>query len=114
MSVFEDVFFGKMWIVICGIGNDVRGDDVFGVFVVERLKELVKILDVFILNCGEMLESYVGKIVVFKLDLVVFVDVIYFGGEIGEFIIVDLLKIFGEVVLIYGFFLRIVVSYIKE
>ncbi|BAD86193.1 hydrogenase maturation protease HycI [Thermococcus kodakarensis KOD1] len=114
MSVLEDVFSGKTRIVICGIGNDVRGDDAFGVLVAERLKELVKTPDVLILNCGEMPESYVGKIAAFKPDLVVFVDAIHFGGEIGEFIIADPLKTLGEAVSTHGLPLRIVASYIKE
>lgn len=114
MDALEEIFSGKKRIVICGIGNDVRGDDAFGVLVAERLKKLVENPEVLILNCGEMPESYVGKISAFKPDLVVFVDAVHFGGEVGEFIIADPLKTLGEAVSTHGLPLRIVASYLKE
>ncbi|MBP1912137.1 hydrogenase 3 maturation endopeptidase HyCI [Thermococcus stetteri] len=114
MNTLEEIFSGKRRIVICGIGNDVRGDDAFGVLVAERLKELVKNPEVLVLNCGEMPESYVGKMTAFNPDLVVFVDAVHFGGEIGELIIADPLKTLGEAVSTHGLPLRIVAGYIKE
>lgn len=114
MNTLEEIFTGKKRVAICGIGNDVRGDDAFGVLVAERLEELVKNPEVLILNCGEMPESYVGKISTFKPDLVVFVDAVHFGGEMGELIIADPLKTLGEAVSTHGLPLRIVASYLKE
>ncbi|ASJ02367.1 hydrogenase 3 maturation endopeptidase HyCI [Thermococcus profundus] len=114
MNALEEVFSGKKRIVICGIGNEVRGDDAFGVLVAERLKELVKNPDVLVLNCGEMPESHVGKITDFRPDLVVFVDAIHFEGEVGEIIIADPLKTLGEVISTHKLPLRLVASYLKE
>ncbi|ASJ11952.1 hydrogenase 3 maturation endopeptidase HyCI [Thermococcus thioreducens] len=101
-------------VVICGIGNDVRGDDAFGVIVAERLKELVKNPNVLILNCGEVPESYTGKIVEFKPDLVVFVDAVDFGGEHGELVIADPEGTLGDAVSTHSLPLRVLVGYLKS
>ncbi|WP_258084819.1 hydrogenase 3 maturation endopeptidase HyCI [Thermococcus thermotolerans] len=101
-------------VVICGIGNDVRGDDAFGVIVAERLKELVKNPNVLVLNCGEVPESYTGKIVEFKPDLVVFVDAVDFGGEHGELIIADPEGTLGDAVSTHSLPLRVLVGYLKS
>ncbi len=100
-------------VVICGIGNDMRGDDAFGVLVAERLKELVKSSNVLILNCGEVPENYTGKIREFKPDLVVFVDAVDFGGEIGEYVIADPEGTLGEAVSTHGLPLKFITRFMK-
>ncbi|WP_010479808.1 hydrogenase 3 maturation endopeptidase HyCI [Thermococcus zilligii] len=113
MKALEEIFEGKKRIVICGIGNEVRGDDAFGVLVAEKLKELLKGLKVLVLNCGEVPESYMGKIISFKPDLVVFVDAVDFGGEHGELIIADPEGTVGEAVSTHSLPLRLLVKYLK-
>ncbi|ASI98150.1 hydrogenase 3 maturation endopeptidase HyCI [Thermococcus celer] len=100
-------------VVVCGIGNDVRGDDAFGVLVAERLKELVKNPNVLVLNCGEVPESYTGKIAAFEPDLVVFVDAVDFGGEGGEIIVTDPEGTVGDAVSTHSLPLRVLVGYLK-
>ena len=100
-------------VVICGIGNEVRGDDAFGILVAERLKELVKNPNVLILNCGEVPESYTGKITKFEPDLVVFVDAVDFGGEHGEVILADPEGTLGEAVSTHSLPLKVLVGYLK-
>ncbi|NJE06293.1 hydrogenase 3 maturation endopeptidase HyCI [Thermococcus sp. M36] len=101
-------------VVICGIGNDARGDDAFGVIVAERLKKLVKNPNVLVLNCGEVPESYTGKIVEFKPDLVVFVDAVDFGGEHGELVAADPEGTLGDAVSTHSLPLRVLVGYLKS
>jgi hydrogenase 3 maturation protease len=113
MNALEEIFSGKKRIVICGIGNDIRGDDAFGVLVAERLKELVKNPDVIIFNCGEVPENYTSKIANFSPDLVVFVDAVDFRGEMGEFIIADPEGTLGEAVSTHGLPLKFVTQYMK-
>ncbi|ASJ06777.1 hydrogenase 3 maturation endopeptidase HyCI [Thermococcus pacificus] len=113
MNALEEIFAGKKRIVICGIGNDIRGDDAFGVLVAERLKELLDSPNVLVLNCGEVPESYVGKITSFKPDLVVFVDAVDFEGEHGELIITDPEGTVGEAVSTHSLPLRVFVKYLK-
>lgn len=113
MNALEELFEGKKRVVICGIGNDVRGDDAFGVLVAERLKELVDSPNVLVLNCGEVPESYTGKIVEFKPDLVVFVDAVDFGGKHGEVIVADPEGTLGEAVSTHSLPLKVLVGYLK-
>jgi hydrogenase 3 maturation protease len=113
MNALEEIFSGKKRIVICGIGNDIRGDDAFGVLVAERLKELVKNPEVLIINCGEVPENYTSKIAGFNPDLVVFVDAVDFKGEVGEFIIADPEGTLGEAVSTHGLPLKFVTRYMK-
>jgi len=109
----EELFQNAKRIVICGIGNDIRGDDAFGVLVAERLKELLDNPDVLVLNCGEVPENYTGKIANFKPDLVVLVDAVDFGGEVGEYIIADPEGTLGEAISTHGLPLKFVTQFMK-
>ncbi|EEB73460.1 hydrogenase 3 maturation endopeptidase HyCI [Thermococcus sp. AM4] len=109
----EELFQGKKRVVVCGIGNDIRGDDAFGVLVAERLKELLKNPDVLVLNCGEVPENYTGKIANFKPDLVVLVDAVDFNGEVGEYIIADPEGTLGEAISTHGLPLKFVTQFMK-
>ncbi|NPA47287.1 MAG: hydrogenase 3 maturation endopeptidase HyCI [Thermococci archaeon] len=110
----EELFQNAKHIVICGIGNDMRGDDAFGVLVASRLAEKVREEGVRIINCGEVPESYVGKITEEKPDLVVFVDAVDFKGRVGELIVTDPEGTLGEAVSTHGLPLRILVGYLKD
>ncbi len=109
----EELFGNAKRVVICGIGNDIRGDDAFGVLVAERLKELLDNPDVLVLNCGEVPENYTGKIANFKPDLVVLVDAVDFGGEVGEYIIADPEGTLGEAISTHGLPLKFVTQFMK-
>ncbi|NJE42527.1 hydrogenase 3 maturation endopeptidase HyCI [Thermococcus sp. GR6] len=109
----EELFQNAKRIVICGIGNEIRGDDAFGVFVAEILAELVKSPNVLVINCGEVPESYTGKIVNFKPDLVIFVDAVDFGGEHGELVVADPEGTLGEAVSTHSLPLKFLVQYLK-
>ena len=113
MNALEEIFEGKRRIVICGIGNDIRGDDAFGVLVAERLKGLLDNPNVLVINCGEVPENYMGKIKDFKPDLVVFVDAVDFRGDVGEYIIADPEGTIGEAVSTHGLPLKFVTQFMK-
>ncbi|WP_297487057.1 hydrogenase 3 maturation endopeptidase HyCI [Thermococcus sp.] len=113
MNALEEIFEGKKRIVICGIGNDIRGDDAFGVIVAERLKELLDNPNVLVINCGEVPENYTGKIKEFSPDLVVFVDAVDFKGEVGEYIIADPEGTIGEAVSTHSLPLKFVTGFMK-
>ncbi|ACJ15748.1 hydrogenase maturation protease HycI [Thermococcus onnurineus NA1] len=109
----EELFQNAKRIVICGIGNELRGDDAFGVLVAEMLAELVKSPNVLVINCGEVPESYTGKIVDFKPDLIIFVDAVDFGGEHGELVVADPEGTLGEAVSTHSLPLKFLVQYLK-
>ncbi len=114
MNALEEIFEGKKRVVICGIGNDIRGDDAFGVLVAERLKELLDNPNVLVINCGEVPENYTGKIKDFKPELVVFVDAVDFKGDVGEYIIADPEGTIGEAVSTHGLPLKFVTGFMKK
>ena len=105
----EELFQGKKRVVVCGIGNEVRGDDAFGVLVVKGLKGLND-PDVLVLNCGEVPENYIGQIVDFNPDLVILVDAVDFGGEVGECVMADPMETLGEAISTHGLPLRLFVA----
>ena len=113
MNALEEIFKGKKRIVICGIGNDIRGDDAFGVIVAERLKGMIEDPNVLVINCGEVPENYTGKIKEFNPDLVVFVDAVDFRGEVGEYIVADPEGTIGEAVSTHGLPLKFVTQFMK-
>ncbi|EHR79499.1 hydrogenase maturation protease [Thermococcus litoralis DSM 5473] len=110
----EEFFKGAKKVVVCGIGNDVRGDDAFGVYVVEMLKERVSNPKVVFLNCGEMPESYAGKIIRENPTHVVFVDAVHFEGKPGEIVLANPEGTLGEAFSTHKMPLKLLVSYLKE
>ncbi|ASJ17035.1 hydrogenase 3 maturation endopeptidase HyCI [Thermococcus chitonophagus] len=100
-------------IVICGIGNELRGDDAFGIVFVEKLKEKVSNENILILNCGPVPESFLGKIIEFKPDLIIFVDAVHFNGKPGELIIADPEGTLGDTISTHGMPLKILMKFIK-
>ncbi|WP_175059332.1 hydrogenase maturation peptidase HycI [Thermococcus sp. 2319x1] len=110
----EEFLKGAKKVVVCGIGNDLRGDDAFGVYVVEMLKERVSNPKVVFLNCGEMPESYTGKIIRENPTHVIFIDAVHFEGKPGEIALADPEGTLGEAFSTHRMPLKLLVSYLKE
>jgi len=73
-------------VVILGIGNTLRSDDGIGSILASRLKDKVSCL---VYDAGQSPENYLGKVVSEKPDSVVIIDAVDFGGQPGEFRIID-------------------------
>lgn len=112
MSITEFLRSAKR-IVICGIGNENRADDAFGIAVVERLKGIIRNPDIVIINCGEVPESYTGVIKRHKPDVVIFVDAVEFGGKPGEIVVADPEGTLGASASTHSLPLRVLVQYLK-
>ena len=110
----EEFFKDAKKVLICGIGNDTRGDDAFGVYVVEKLKEMISNQKVLFLNCGEMPESYTGKIIRENPSHVVFIDAVHFEGKPGEIILADPEGTLGEAFSTHKMPLKLLVRYLKQ
>ena len=65
-----------MRVVICGIGNKERGDDAFGPYIVEHVRESERIKKI---DCGLHPENYVHKVIDWVPELVIFFDTIASG-----------------------------------
>ena len=68
--------------VIVGIGNPLRGDDGFGPYLVELLRDRIKAVCI---DAGTAPESYIGKIIKEEPDTVLIVDAVHLGLTAGEF-----------------------------
>ena len=110
----EEFFKDAKKVLICGIGNDTRGDDAFGVYVVEKLKEMISNQKVLFLNCGEMPESYTGKIIRENPSHVVFIDAVHFEGKPGEIVLADPEGTLGEAFSTHKMPLKLLVRYLKQ
>ncbi len=110
----EEFFKDAKKVLICGIGNDTRGDDAFGVYVVEKLKEMISNQKVVFLNCGEMPESYAGKIIRENPSHVLFIDAVHFEGKPGEIVLADPEGTLGEAFSTHKMPLKLLVGYLKQ
>ncbi|HII67858.1 MAG TPA: hydrogenase maturation peptidase HycI [Thermococcaceae archaeon] len=110
----EEFFKDAKKVLICGIGNDTRGDDTFGVYVVEKLKERISNQKVVFLNCGEMPESYAGKIIRENPSHVLFIDAVHFEGKPGEIVLADPEGTLGEAFSTHKMPLKLLVGYLKQ
>jgi len=62
-----------MRIVVCGIGSAERGDDAFGHYVIEHLRESDPLKK---FDCGLYPENYLSRIISLSPDLVILIDTI--------------------------------------
>ena len=74
-----------MRVVICGIGNKERGDDAFGPYIVEGVRESERIKK---MDCGMHPENYVHRVVEPVPELVIFFDTIA-SGQPGPVLLKD-------------------------
>lgn len=71
-------------VLVLGVGNEMKGDDALGRYVIDRLKTKNKLF------CGEMPENFIGKIKEFGPDAALIVDAVDFGGRPGEIVFADI------------------------
>ena len=63
----------RMKLLLCGMGNKERGDDGFGPYVVENVRETDNIKKI---DCNLYPENYLNKIVSLNPDLIIFFDTV--------------------------------------
>ncbi len=72
--------------MILGVGNPLRGDDGVGPYLVEQLREHT---DAILLNCEEVPENFLGKIVQHQPDSILVIDAIDLGMRPGAVAILE-------------------------
>lgn len=106
-------------VVVCGIGNEMRGDDAAGVLCLRFLENRAKAAgperrSVFFIDGGETPENRTSGIRSFSPDLVILVDAARGGGSPGDIFIVDQDAIADEEVSTHRISLALLVRYIEE
>ena len=71
---------------ILGIGNISRGDDYAGPLTVEHLLNMPKVQkdSILIINCENVPENFIFKVIEFNPELVIFIDAAEMGKKPGE------------------------------
>jgi len=68
-------------IILVGIGNVLKADDGFGPLLIKRLRGRVR---AECIDAGLSPENYIGPILKYNPDTVIFFDAVAFGGEYGQ------------------------------
>jgi hydrogenase 3 maturation protease len=115
----EAALSGTARIVVCGIGNDLRGDDAAGILIVRALEKSSaavhpKIRDVLFLDGGETPENQTSRMRAFRPDLVVLVDAARSGRPPGEIFLIKKETITDEEVSTHRISLKLLVRFIEE
>ena len=98
--------------LILGIGNTLRSDDGIGSILATRIQGKVPYI---VYDSGSSPENYLGKIIKDKPDTILLIDAVDFGGEAGEFRMLE-----GEDVQTVNFFsthdasISLAISYLKN
>jgi len=87
--------FLKGRILLVGIGNTLKSDDGFGPLLIARLKDKVS---AECIDASTAPENYIGPILKYQPDTIIFFDAVSFGGLAGELRLIQKDQI-GE----YGF-----------
>ena len=86
LAELNSYFEGKR-ILLMGVGNRLLGDDAVGPLLVERLQGQV---DFPLLDAGDVPENYLGPIEDAKAELVLIIDAVEMGANVGETAIFDI------------------------
>jgi hydrogenase 3 maturation protease len=78
---------GNKKVLLLGVGNRLRGDDGAGSYLIERLQ---KIIDIPLIDAGDVPENYLGPIENSGADLILIVDAADFGAKPGEMALIEL------------------------
>jgi hydrogenase 3 maturation protease len=114
---------GTARVAVCGIGNELRGNDAAGVLCLRKLKNhpAKKVAagpgggrQVVFIECGESPENQTGRIRKFQPDLVLLLDAARGGRPPGDIFIVDPHRIADDEVSTHRISLGILVRFIEE
>jgi hydrogenase 3 maturation protease len=100
-----------MKIVVCGVGNRMRGDDAVGPMVIDNLRGKTKAM---LIDCGEAPESFLGKIEKAKPGMVIIVDAVQMDKSPGSVEPIDVKEITGAVMSSHNIPLTLFLEYIRN
>jgi hydrogenase 3 maturation protease len=97
---------------LLGMGNIDKGDDGFGVRLVEQLKE--RYADAPLFACGTAPENYLGPLVKSKPRVIVIVDAAHLGAEPGHTHLIEKNDIASIGLSTHDTSLRLFIAYVEE
>jgi len=100
-------------VVVAGVGSSLRKDDFVGVEVVRNLRDRVS-QAVYLIECEEAPESFIGPISEFKPTHVLIVDAAMLESEPGSVRLIEPQKIGGVAISTHALPLRIFSEYLVE
>lgn len=71
-------------IVVCGIGNRIRGDDAVGPLTIDELNKKTWPESILLLDCGPTPEALSSKVIKFEPGLIILVDAVQMNRLPGE------------------------------
>ncbi len=80
-------------VAVCGVGNELRGDDAIGLDVVNRLAMLPLPSSVVALSCGEVPENFVSDIVRHEASHLLIVDAANMGLSAGTMVLLEISEV---------------------
>ncbi|MGN0093287.1 MAG: hydrogenase maturation peptidase HycI [Methanobrevibacter sp.] len=101
-------------LVILGIGNDIRGDDGVGQYIVESLKDLGKESDdVIIINAKTVPENFTGKIRKIDPSHILIIDAVLMNEEPGTIRVISKEQVGGLSVSTHSMSLSFLIKYLE-
>ncbi len=98
-------------VLIAGIGNPLREDDAVGSYIARSIKDKVKAI---ILDCEDSPESYLGKIIEYKPDRIIFIDALDMKLEAGTLIFFGADNLEGAKISTHNTSLKLYIDFIKK
>ena len=71
-------------IVVCGIGNRLRGDDAIGPLVIDELKKKSLPETIMLIDCGLTPEGFASRVISFEPDIIIMIDAVEMNRLAGE------------------------------
>ncbi len=101
-----------MKIVVCGVGNRLRGDDAIGLLIIEELKK--ENLNAILINTGSAPENYLQKIINLNPDILLIIDAVDFKGIPGQTKIVNVEELEDKFFSTHSLSLKFLTQYLKQ
>lgn len=107
--------------MVIGIGNELRGDDGVGVYIINKVMqhfkkfgEVVNINNLYLINAKTSPESFTDKIKNINPDVIIIIDCAYLNKNPGEIEIIDIDKIDNYSLSSHTLPISIFIKYLKK
>lgn len=102
-------------VALCGVGNEIRGDDGAGVAVINALEKIgLGREDVVLINCGDMPENFAGQLIKLKPSHVIFIDAANLEAPPGAVGLIELDEVDGYCFSTHGMPLSALATYLQQ